>query len=77
MENDWPYVHSDVLKMPNRLVWTFVHTLIIFRSDEGERALQIAAFSHSGAGLSRLSLRSTQIFSSSVDLFDVSPVSFY
>jgi hypothetical protein len=44
---------------------------------EGERALQIAAFSHSGAGLSRLSLRSTQISLSSVDLVDIPPVSFY
>jgi hypothetical protein len=39
--------------------------------------LQIAAFSQSGAGLSRLSLRFTQDSFSSVDLFDVSPVSFY
>jgi hypothetical protein len=35
------------------------------------------AFSHSGASLSRLCLRSTQISPSSVDLFDVSPVWFY
>jgi len=39
--------------------------------------LQIAAFSHSGADHPRLSLRSTQISLSTVDLFDVSPVSFY
>jgi len=39
--------------------------------------LHVAAFSHSGAGHSRLSLRSTQISPSAIDLFDVSPVSFY
>jgi hypothetical protein len=44
---------------------------------EGERALQFAAFSHFGAGHSRLSLRTTQISLSTVDLVDISPVSFY
>jgi hypothetical protein len=45
---------------------------------EGERSLRIAAFSHSGAGLSRQSiLQSTQLSLRSAGFAGFSPVSFY
>jgi hypothetical protein len=45
MENDWPYVHNDVSTTPKKLVWTFVHTLIIFRC--GTRGIEHCKLLHS------------------------------